>query len=129
MGEVWHAIDMKLRVDVALKSLLGGRSDHPVRLERLRPEIAERDDFRRGEGCDSCHATGYRGRMGVYELLELDENASRALGRGNPDEYQRAARAAPGYRPLVETAMDAALEGRTTLAEVFRIAGELGGAS
>jgi MSHA biogenesis protein MshE len=96
------------------------------RLERIRPDIVDHEDFRRGEGCDACNGTGYRGRMGVHELLELDEDTSRALGRGDPDAYPDAARRVAGYRPLVDSALDAAVEGSTTLAEVFRVAGELG---
>jgi len=79
----------------------------------------------RGKGCETCGYSGYRGRLGVYELLELSDRAEDALRSGDPLEYARAAVSSRGYRPLVQEALDLALAGRTTVDEVFRVAGEL----
>ncbi len=81
--------------------------------------------YRRGTGCPHCNNTGYRGRIGVYELLELDELMADALRRNDSSAFTAAAKASPGYRPLVLCALDYAREGLTTLEEVFRVAGEI----
>jgi MSHA biogenesis protein MshE len=95
-----------------------------VWLASLRPG-ADQIEFRRGAGCGQCGETGYRGRRGVYELLELDAPTADALRREDAAEYASAAQASRGFRPLVDCALDYAAQGKTTLEEVFRIAGEL----
>lgn len=78
--------------------------------------------FMHGKGCYQCGNTGYRGRIGVYELLEMNESMLDALRRASPSDFTRAARRAAGYRPLQHCALDYALQGITTLDEVFRVA-------
>ena len=78
----------------------------------------------KGRGCPQCNNTGYRGRIGVYELLELDAPMADALRRGDQSGFARAAYANAGYRPLMRVALDHAREGVVTLEEVFRVAGE-----
>ncbi|NIR58087.1 MAG: type II/IV secretion system protein, partial [Gammaproteobacteria bacterium] len=80
--------------------------------------------FVHGAGCPHCNSTGYRGRIGVYELLELDDDMAEALRREDSAAFARGARAQPGYRPLVRVALDYAAEGVTSLDEVIRLAGE-----
>ena len=77
-----------------------------------------------GRGCTHCNNTGYRGRVGVYELLELDSEMSDALRRDSQDEFAQAVRRSKTYQPLTLAALDYALSGVTTLEEVFRVAGE-----
>jgi MSHA biogenesis protein MshE len=85
----------------------------------------ERIEFRTGRGCAYCSNTGYRGRIGVYELLEMDEELTDALRRMDTSEFIRLARSRQGYRPLLDCAMDYAMEGVTSLEEVIRLAGGL----
>lgn len=77
--------------------------------------------FVRGRGCYQCSNTGYKGRVGVYEMLELDESMLDALRRQNVAEFTRAARRSKLYRPLGQCALDCALEGVTSLSEVARV--------
>jgi MSHA biogenesis protein MshE len=79
----------------------------------------------RGRGCSYCNNTGYRGRIGVYELLEIDAAMADALRRGDQADFVRAAGQSPHYRPLAMVALDYARDGTTTLDEVIRIAGAL----
>jgi MSHA biogenesis protein MshE len=81
--------------------------------------------FAKGAGCVECGNTGYRGRIGVYELLEFDEPMADALRRGDSGGYAEAARARPGYRPLVSVALQYAVAGLTSLSEVQRVANEV----
>jgi len=86
-------------------------------------EHADLDGFHEGSGCNQCNHTGYNGRIGVYELLEIDYTLADALRRNDPAEFESAARRQAGYRPLVENALDYAREGITSLAEAMRLSG------
>ncbi len=81
--------------------------------------------YKRGAGCPHCNNTGYRGRIGVYEFLELDEAMAEGLRNNDSSAFNAAAKASAGYRPLVQCALDYARQGVTTLEEVFRVAGEI----
>jgi len=81
--------------------------------------------FRRGRGCHYCNNTGYRGRIGVYELLEVNEALALALGRGDSAAFVSAARELPGYRPLHRLALDYAAQGVTTVGEAMRVAAQI----
>ena len=81
--------------------------------------------FSHGTGCNHCHQTGYYGRIGVFELLEINEDMSNALRRDDASEFAQLARAHPGYRPLVLNALDYAIRGQTTLSEVMALSGQV----
>jgi len=72
-------------------------------------------------GCEKCDQTGYKGRVGIYELLHLSEPI-RALIRtgGNTEQIRESARA-NGMRLMQEDAMDKLRAGMTTLGEIFRV--------
>lgn len=77
--------------------------------------------FAHGRGCQSCHYTGYKGRIGVFELLVLDRPLADALRRHDTDEFSRLAYHASGFRTLGAMALDYAAQGQTSLAEVIRV--------
>jgi MSHA biogenesis protein MshE len=79
--------------------------------------------FMRGAGCAYCSNTGYRGRIGVYELLEIDDPLTDALRCMDTAAFASAARKQRGFRPLVFNALDCALRGITSVDEVVRLAG------
>lgn len=75
-------------------------------------------DWRRGIGCPECHGSGYRGRMGVYELLVADEELRRLI-YGNVTAAQlRAAARRDGMRTMREDGLRKTLAGLTTIAEI-----------
>ncbi|MEE2763387.1 MAG: GspE/PulE family protein [Pseudomonadota bacterium] len=78
--------------------------------------------FVHGRGCYQCSNTGYKGRVGVHELLEMNEAMLDALRRQDVAAFTKAARQSDLYRPLGHCAMDYALQGVTTLEEVARVA-------
>lgn len=78
--------------------------------------------FVHGRGCYQCSNTGYKGRLGVYEMLEMNEAMLDALRRQDVSGFTRAARKSEFYRPLGLCALDYALQGVTTLDEVARVA-------
>jgi len=87
-----------------------------------RAELAE---FRHGRGCPHCNNTGYRGRLGIFELLEIDRAMGDALRRCDTAQFAHAAEASATFRPLVRAALDYAMAGVTSLEEVLRVAGEV----
>jgi len=82
--------------------------------------------FRRGLGCTHCSHTGYRGRVGVYELLELDQVMTEALAHADASRFGALARKHIGARTLERLALLYAARGLTTVEEAMRIAGDLG---
>ncbi len=81
--------------------------------------------FRRGAGCVQCNNTGYKGRMGVFEFLEIDDELADVLRQGDASAFHRLALNRPGFRTLSQSALELAANGLTTLEEVVRIGGEL----
>jgi MSHA biogenesis protein MshE len=79
----------------------------------------ETAQFRRGRGCTYCHHTGYQGRIGVYELIEIDEAMATALHHADPAAFSAAARAQKGYQSLRSSAMRLAARGTTTMDQVL----------
>jgi MSHA biogenesis protein MshE len=78
-------------------------------------------DFYTGSGCHNCNGTGYKGRQGIFEFLEITEDAAKALQNNNNEAFKLAAQMQPSYRSLSESAMNLAIEGVTSLEEVFRV--------
>jgi len=80
-------------------------------------------DFKQGKGCQHCNQTGYRGRIGVYELLEMRHETLDALRKNDSAAFTQAARNTPGYTPFNECALEFVRQGITSLNEVIRITG------
>lgn len=100
----------------------------PTEQERVWLETFDLDPLDReagfvhGRGCYQCSNTGYKGRIGVYEMLEMNEPMLDALRQKDVSAFSREAIKGRLYRPLGRCAMDYALRGVTTLEEVARVA-------
>jgi MSHA biogenesis protein MshE len=81
--------------------------------------------FMRGRGCSHCNGTGFRGRNGVYELLEMDGTLVDAVNRADPAAFMAVAQERLHGRTLRSHALALAAAGRTTIAEVMRVASEV----
>lgn len=93
----------------------------------LRIKTGQKDPqgmWQRGAGCHLCSNTGYRGRLGVYELLSVTPAMSAALASGDFETFASLARSSSGYRPLELAALDRAAEGATSIEEAMRVAAE-----
>lgn len=88
----------------------------------MESELPEPLQLKQASGCHRCNNTGYRGRIGVFELLVLNDEMADALRRSDSADFVKAARRSKGYRPLVVSAMMEALKGVTSLEEVYRVA-------
>ncbi|PMH39891.1 MSHA biogenesis protein MshE [Vibrio sp. 10N.286.49.B3] len=77
--------------------------------------------FKKGHGCQNCNLTGYRGRIGVFEMLELDQDMMDALRRNDAVGFAQTARQSKQYKPLLASAMELALQGTVSLEEVMNL--------
>ncbi|MDB5099663.1 MAG: putative type secretion system protein HxcR [Cyanobacteria bacterium RYN_339] len=115
------------------------RKNCPHCVKSVTPSLEEReflgigdDDvtLQRGVGCDLCDGIGYKGRMGVYEILEVDAELADAItnGASTLDMWRMARKA--GMGTLLEDGKAKVLEGHTTALEIQRVIGlrEKGGA-
>ncbi len=81
--------------------------------------------FKVGKGCSRCNQSGYLGRIGVYEFLEITPNLSDILRSSDTMAFIKAAREQQGYKTLTQFIFEKAAQGITTLSEVFKITGEV----
>ena len=99
--------------------------------ERVTPEYAARlaeigssqipDKIPRPAGCATCDQTGYKGRIGIYELLVIDDSVRSILRSGfKPDLIRNAARG-NGMKRLQEDALEKLQSGVTTMEEILRV--------
>ncbi|OEC83360.1 MSHA biogenesis protein MshE [Photobacterium damselae subsp. damselae] len=89
-----------------------------VWLESCYPQLSQHT-FHYGRGCQSCNFSGYRGRIGVFELLEIDMPMMDALRDNNAVLFGQLARNSQSYKPLIESAMELAMVGTTSIDEVL----------
>lgn len=77
--------------------------------------------FHKGAGCQNCNLTGYRGRIGVFEMLELEHEMMDKLRANDAVGFAQAARRSENYKPLLASAMELALQGAVSLDEVMTL--------
>ncbi len=87
----------------------------------LRPEIAKKANFMKGKGCSNCGKKGYRGRLGIYELMVLTNQVREMAFKGESTMAIRKVARKQGMRTLFEDGVIKAIKGITTLEEVLRI--------
>src|SRR5207249_2058690 len=75
--------------------------------------------FYKGEGCEKCNHTGKKGRVGIYELLVMNDEIKRAVARGAKSDELRTVAVANGMKSLKEYAMLLMSEGLTSVDEVL----------
>ncbi len=75
----------------------------------------------KGKGCDLCRKTGYKGRVGLYEFLELNESIRVAVGNNASITELRRVSHENGMKTLQEDGLDKVGQGRTTVEEVMRV--------
>lgn len=78
--------------------------------------------FARGNGCDRCYDSGYQGRVGIYEMLQVTREMRDLINRGAPVDSLRDCALREGSTTLAESAVQLAENGVTSLDEILRIA-------
>ena len=91
-----------------------------IELELKREELTEQQKFYRGRGCEICNNTGYKGRVGLFELMIMnDDLRDMILGNVSVDELREAARTY-GMVSLRDAGTSFMFDGTTTPDEIIR---------
>jgi type IV pilus assembly protein PilB len=90
-----------------------------LRSLNLKPDQMEKANFRKGRGCDKCRGTGYKGRMGIFEICVLDDEIRRMVNEGLSVTMIRQRARDLGMRTLREDGIRKVLGGMTTPDEVI----------
>jgi type IV pilus assembly protein PilB len=91
----------------------------PIYLQRLHIEPGFESSLRQSSGCPHCNSTGSTGRVGLFELLEVNGKVRNAMLAASEPELRKAARG-EGFVGITEQAIEMALSGRVALGEVYR---------
>jgi type IV pilus assembly protein PilB len=93
----------------------------PDLIERLRQHGRTHVALMRGEGCQNCRKTGYSGRMGIYELLLVDQTIRNLIiKKASSDEIRMQAQQR-GFMNLRKEGLEIVIKGITTPEEIFRV--------
>ena len=79
----------------------------------------------RGRGCQHCSGTGFSGRIGVYEMLEMDRELAALANAENLTPFMKAAAQRMAGRTLRDNATRLAMSGKTTVAEAMRVTAQM----
>jgi type II secretory ATPase GspE/PulE/Tfp pilus assembly ATPase PilB-like protein len=84
------------------------------------PAVADSVTTMHGRGCDRCAGTGYRGRVGVFEVMELSDSLREQVIANAPVTALRRTAMAEGMIPLRQSGLEKVRQGLTTVEEVVR---------
>jgi type IV pilus assembly protein PilB len=87
----------------------------------ITPEMAASATFMKGVGCSHCNKSGYRGRIGIYELMQMTSKVRELAFAGATTVEIRKAAVKGGMTTLYDDGIYKVLQGITTLDEVFRV--------
>jgi len=114
-------------VRVICESCAQPYTPNPNEREWLRLELHDRVDaqkYMKGIGCTHCNGTGYQGRTGVYEMLEMTNEVVAATNQGDTNAFVQVARKQMGGNTLRRDAVRLVVAGRTTVEDAMRISSQ-----
>ncbi len=100
----------------------------PNEREWLKLELGDQPDphvYQHGRGCSHCNGTGYLGRLGVYEMLDMNQTLVEAISHRNPVHFLKIAREQIAGATLRRQAAMLVTSGKTTVAEAMRISSQI----
>ena len=115
-------------VRVICENCVERHTPEPHEREWLRHELGNTVDHHRfvqGKGCARCAGTGYHGRTGVYEMLEISNEIVEAIGIDDTARFMQVARKQMAGATLRRDAVQLVVSGRTTIDEAMRISNQL----
>jgi type II secretory ATPase GspE/PulE/Tfp pilus assembly ATPase PilB-like protein len=90
--------------------------------EKVAPEAEWK--FYKGKGCEVCNKTGYKGRLGIYEILTMSEEIKAALSETISEYQVRELAKQQGMTTMQQDGVLKILDGLSTVEEILRVAGE-----
>jgi type IV pilus assembly protein PilB len=97
-------------------------ADSVLEAAGITADRARKATFMKGRGCTHCQKSGYRGRLGIFEMMLMTSKIRELAFEGSSTQSIRKAAVAQGMTTLYNDGIDKALRGITTLEEVFRVA-------
>ena len=91
-------------------------------LKDVQQYLPENPTFYVGEGCKECGHSGYSGREMISEVLTISETFSRMIARSASKEEMTEQATKEGFINMFEDGVSKALEGKTTIEEIYRVA-------
>jgi len=135
-GAITRLLDIGIAPYLVASSLIGVMAQRLVRMicpsckQAYTPSQNEREEaclegeeeikFYRGQGCDKCQNTGYRGRMPLFELMEVTDEIKRLIITKSASNQIKNASIKNGLSTLWDEGIKKVLEGKTTFDEVKR---------
>jgi type IV pilus assembly protein PilB len=95
--------------------------DTQIEAAGITPEMLEGATFMKGRGCSHCQKSGYRGRLGIFELMIMTNKIREMAFQGAATQEIRRAAVGAGMRVMFDDGIAKALRGITTLDEIFRV--------
>ncbi|PLX90348.1 MAG: type II secretion system protein GspE [Desulfuromonas sp.] len=141
-GALTRMVEMGIEPFLAASSIVGILAQRLVRricpdcreqitppaqlLDQIGEELSQSGDnrFFRGRGCEKCLDIGYRGRVGIYELMPISESVRELLLQNKDSATIKQAAIDQGMRPLRADGLAKAIAGVTSLEEVLRVTQE-----
>lgn len=134
-GSVIRLIDMGVEPFLVASSLVGVIAQRLVRKicynckqehiatdeELVALELDIPVQIYKGKGCAVCNGTGYKGRIGIYEIMVLTKKHKELINKGCTEEELRKLSIENGMKSLKENARFLVLEGKTTIEEMLKI--------
>ena len=94
-------------------------------IKKLNLTVKSNAVFYHGKGCDKCRQTGYLGRLGITEILDVDDTVKEMLIKNkSSDEIKKYAIEHKGMVTLWDDIIQKFLDGETTIEEIFRVTTE-----
>ncbi len=92
-----------------------------INSELVKKHFGEGGELRlyHGKGCPVCHGTGYRGRVGIFEVLEVSEKIQELISQKSDSESITRQAVADGMQTMLDDGLDKVQQGVTTLEEVL----------
>jgi type IV pilus assembly protein PilB len=95
--------------------------DTQIEAAGITPEMLKGATFMKGRGCSNCQKSGYKGRLGIFELMVMTSKIRELAFQGAPTQEIRRAAVGHGMAVMFDDGVQKALRGVTTLDEVFRV--------
>ncbi len=97
-------------------------TDAQLEAAGITPEMAANARFMKGKGCGNCSKSGYRGRLGIFELMLMSNKIREQAFAGVSTQELRRAALSQGMTTLYQDGIRKVLNGTTTIEEIFRVA-------
>jgi type IV pilus assembly protein PilB len=95
--------------------------DTQIEAAGITPDMLEGATFMKGRGCSNCQKSGYKGRLGIFELMIMTNKIREMAFQGAATQELRRAAVGQGMRVMFDDGISKALRGITTLDEIFRV--------